>query len=92
MEYFVDLLADMVRALTPMRVRKWIVKQKNCCVYSIFYTCVYHCTFSFGLRCVLDTALMYFSVLFLSLLDNLRKVDYTVWLKECFLVEPFLIM
>lgn len=49
MEYFVDLLADMVRALTPMRVRKWIVKQKPV-VYILYSILVYIIALSlFGL-------------------------------------------
>lgn len=49
MEYFLDLLADIVRALTPMRVKKWIVKQKPV-VYILYSILVYIIALSlFGL-------------------------------------------
>lgn len=45
MEYFLDLLTDMVRGLTPLKVRKWIVKQKPI-VYILYSILVYIVAYS----------------------------------------------
>lgn len=67
MEYFVDLLADIVRALTPMRVRKWIVKQKTVVyiLYSILVYIIALSLFGLGVYWILRLCIfLYYSVLY----------------------------